>query len=771
MPAHTTGTKRYSTLRMWYCCQCGDEAVGGNVETALNCINLKCNNHLRCDNCFVETTRFNEGRDERLARASTEPPVKWPPATGLDSGELGEKLNLKELAAGALAFPVPDRYPPDPRRDALDPLGTAESVYSSNHSYESRARSTIHDNSSSRGSATTVPTSLGTSEARKSIRGRSSVHGGATIRPDHDTSDRSHLTFVNHQLPETPNEELTVEWCDLEFLASVDGDIASLAESTSSAPYRQAAIEFLVKTFTDDTELLALYRDAIRRTDEAKFIRNHTRLLKSFYLDLVKCELDQRQRLAVQILRRRRERISISSALYRVVCPSDVTLREKISMSLSGEKDGLFLLDRLLSSQEDVEMPPTQPDDSAYEDQQSGSEDGNEDFGTYDLPNIVLAVDFLTNGQPYEGYKSNLHEFLHPRGSPGNTRPVGTTSSRQFGSRVLRWAKRAMRPRVLEGYNRLEWTCDCGVELYGDFLAEDREIFEALAGAVNTPMAAGGHTPFLPGGVKLPYPPNDASQNAGSTSSSGNGPSGFVGPNPSRESQRQGTAAQPYHQATMGTRPSIPKFLALCVNTGGRYTRIAEINLSEVTSDAQAFQLMKNAYCYYRGLRSRLTVLLKPVSIEFVQFTLWNLRNGYIAVSDRPCCIPPDGISDYEYLPRPLKPLPPMPAHVFLHYLDHGEGDLCLSRCVWLPRLPKRLHSSVAQAGEAAEGWGIHIIEGPNREVIFWIVMVAVLASLLTTVLWSTLRGDVQGGAGIGALMMAMPPVMMAAFLFRLGGP
>jgi hypothetical protein len=154
-----------------------------------------------------------------------------------------------------------------------------------------------------------------------------------------------------------------------------------------------------------------------------------------------------------------------------------------------------------------------------------------------------------------------------------------------------------------------------------------------------------------------------------------------------------------------------------------------------------------------------------------MQFTLWNLRNGYISVSDRPCSIPPVTRLDYEYIPRPMKPLPPMPADAFLHYLEHGKKDMCPSRCIWLPRLPKRLHTSVAQAGEATEGWGIHIIEGPNREAVFWIVIAAVGASLLLATLWSELRGDVQGGAGLGALMMATPPVVMAAFLFRLGGP
>ena len=132
--------------------------------------------------------------------------------------------------------------------------------------------------------------------------------------------------------------------------------------------------------------------------------------------------------------------------------------------------------------------------------------------------------------------------------------------------------------------------------------------------------------------------------------------------------------------------------------------------------------------------------------------------------------MPPQDRSDYEYLPRPLRPLPPMPPETFIHYLEHGEGDLNPNRHVWLPRLPKRLEKGVVQCGETTDGWGIHIVEGPNREVVFCIVMVTILASLLVSLLWAALRGDVQGGAGLGALIMAMPSVVMAAFLFRLGG-
>jgi len=109
-----------------------------------------------------------------------------------------------------------------------------------------------------------------------------------------------------------------------------------------------------------------------------------------------------------------------------------------------------------------------------------------------------------------------------------------------------------------------------------------------------------------------------------------------------------------------------------------------------------------------------------------------------------------------------------MPPEIFIHYLEHGEGDLHPARCVWMPRLPMRVDSRVIDGGEACYGWGIHVIEGLNRRVAFWMLVATILAGVVTGVLWSTIRGDVQGGMSLGALIVALPPAILAAFSFRL---
>jgi len=108
-----------------------------------------------------------------------------------------------------------------------------------------------------------------------------------------------------------------------------------------------------------------------------------------------------------------------------------------------------------------------------------------------------------------------------------------------------------------------------------------------------------------------------------------------------------------------------------------------------------------------------------------------------------------------------------MPPEIFIHYLQHGDDDLNPIRCDWLPRLPKRVDGRMIDQSSLTYGWGIYIKEGPNREVIFWVIIATVLASLVLSICWSALRDDVQGGSGLGTLVLTLPTVVMAAFIFR----
>ncbi|KAI0902985.1 hypothetical protein F4823DRAFT_629775 [Ustulina deusta] len=317
-------------------------------------------------------------------------------------------------------------------------------------------------------------------------------------------------------------------------------------------------------------------------------------------------------------------------------------------------------------------------------------------------------------------------------------------------------------PKLKVGHRRIEWKCDCGADLYADFPNGGEQLDNLVFSLQNPGQTNTNQASNIPLGRLNTFTPNSLE----------NTPKGSA----NRIENHMGNLMKRYPIATTSSSISSrvgmdrPRFIALCVNTGGIYKTLAEIDTSSMTSDAAAFSIMKDEYFKTRGLRSRFKLLIKATTIEFVQFTLWNRRGAYISVCNRPNCIPPEDSDDYEYFPKPLRPLLLMPVEIFIHYLEHGEGDLNPIRNDWLPRLPKRLDKRVIDSNESCFGWGIHIIEGPNREVIFWIAILTILASVLISVLWSTLQNDVQGGAGLGALIVALPPAILTAFLFRLEG-
>ena len=116
-------------------------------------------------------------------------------------------------------------------------------------------------------------------------------------------------------------------------------------------------------------------------------------------------------------------------------------------------------------------------------------------------------------------------------------------------------------------------------------------------------------------------------------------------------------------------------------------------------------------------------------------------------------------------------PLPPVPPEIFIHYLEHDEGDISPNTNVWIARLPKRFDTRVTDCAIPTYAWGIYIHEGPNRVVVFWIVVATVCIGVVLVVAWAAARGDVQGASNLGTLVFALPSVVMAALLFRLAEP
>jgi len=67
-------------------------------------------------------------------------------------------------------------------------------------------------------------------------------------------------------------------------------------------------------------------------------------------------------------------------------------------------------------------------------------------------------------------------------------------------------------------------------------------------------------------------------------------------------------------------------------------------------------------------------------------------------------------------------------------------------------------------------GWGIHIIEGPNKPVLAVLVAVILLLSFAVSVIYDISTGNTDSGFAIGQWMVAMLSAVLSAIYFHLQG-
>ncbi|MCJ1438964.1 hypothetical protein MMC27_008354 [Xylographa pallens] len=319
---------------------------------------------------------------------------------------------------------------------------------------------------------------------------------------------------------------------------------------------------------------------------------------------------------------------------------------------------------------------------------------------------------------------------------------------------ALRYCNNYYRPRLRSGYRRIEWTCECGERIYGDFEDTHSDALDALTIHLQNPGQdiTDQHT------YQGPVDPN--------TTTSNHPNQGLYRINNDSQTQQRARLQKPTHipcTRPPPPEPCTPKFLEVCINTGKWHRSLGEIDITRVSCDRELFALIKQRYDEVRGHRSKL-FFLEPAKVEWVQFSLEERHR--VGIMLHPMAVPPKGEVDnhhYDYEPCPLEPLPPIPDNVFMHYLnDPGPHR----RPTWLRRLPKKMNYSLLNASEElVTGWGLHIIEGPNWVAIWTAAFCVTFVSGVFSTLWSILRNDVSGGFGIGSwLVSALTLGIMAYF-------
>ncbi|KAF5669923.1 Nephrocystin-3 [Fusarium denticulatum] len=315
---------------------------------------------------------------------------------------------------------------------------------------------------------------------------------------------RPTMTFFNYKKLET-EQTFHNMYDDVESIDSISDDINSLAvPNVESADFRHAAVTYIVSMFMGDPELLTLYKQANQSMREAKFVRNHRRLLKKYFLELRAERQTASQRSAVEFLRFRSNRTQISQGICNLIAPSKTPVQERLDTIIEQEKDSLVMLDRFLGERNALEQPTpseTITETSALDDTDRISEESDDDDdsihdrnsyqSTEDslLSNLKSTAELFTTGRPFRVYQHHLRRFLNPHmatESQGIPQPdifenhsrtreeycvekilVSNTKFRMVKSSWWFWFMSFCSPPPA-GYQRISYLCGCGRLSYLD---------------------------------------------------------------------------------------------------------------------------------------------------------------------------------------------------------------------------------------------------------------------------------------------------------------
>lgn len=168
-------------------------------------------------------------------------------------------------------------------------------------------------------------------------------------------------------------------------------------------------------------------------------------------------------------------------------------------------------------------------------------------------------------------------------------------------------------------------------------------------------------------------------------------------------------------------------------------------------------------------------ILYQPCDIHYVQFGT-QLSAQQTDIYQKPEALPPDievNEKRYHYYECPLTPLPPMPPQTFYQYFRQHAPDCASRSTLFSDRLPKKLGASMTLQNSADKlefGWGIHIIEGPNKPVLAILVALILALSFATSVIYDVCTGNADSGFAIGQWMVAMLSAVLSAVYFHLQG-
>ncbi|KFZ14509.1 hypothetical protein V501_03208 [Pseudogymnoascus sp. VKM F-4519 (FW-2642)] len=606
------------------------------------------------------------------------------------------------------------------------------------------------------------------------------------------------------------------------------GSVFSLPESFSSKSSAHGTVgetrEFVI-LLMENTQLLGLSPSLRQKFEFTAFKSELHHLLRVFSRDLSKEALIPIEKESVRFFGQQRKRVAhtIGQEIFGLV---DKSLLQSIS-----QQQQLDTRERIEKYLKDAAQAKGSGDElSLHQEHMSDNNSSDDEDELEPISNLELVKKFLISSKAFENLRISISklatqgeesaiemrsrhgliELESKVGKDENLSNIGVHQSPLSGTVIpesrtivragrtndfamlLRWpwfVHRLFRPKLEIGYRRLEWQCDCGMPLYGDFRGDPEEISKLVGeiqahGYVVTQSGHGMKQMPANSGVTTGLNLTASASQGLSTSPTAQDP--FLN-STGTTSRALGGTQNPMAGSVVTTTPLPPvtnnssKFVALCVNTGPFQKTYDEIDISATLRNTQMFHNFKRTYeaCISSRKTPLRRWLTQPIDIEFIQFAVEGLRRVYPIPGSPDCTIcahaeKKDGLvtaRKYEpHLNGVALTHPPIPPHLFLHLWECPNDVTPTVQNMWLNRLPKKLDEKLGKVclgtrpdGELILGWGVLVIEGFHRQRILRLTITIMALSMVISVVYSASTKDVSSGFAVGALLLGCWTLIIAA--------
>ncbi|KAF3032468.1 hypothetical protein E8E12_003449 [Didymella heteroderae] len=334
---------------------------------------------------------------------------------------------------------------------------------------------------------------------------------------------------------------------------------------------------------------------------------------------------------------------------------------------------------------------------------------------------------------------------------------------------------------------RLRWRCKCGDQLFSDVteLQENGvpELATRMEDSSGVKVAIAGYNQYS-GNQQYTLPRHLAWFRRSNGACHSNQAAKIPTPSSTLSSSATTATSTPSHGTS--TQKQMLHLLA-CMHNKRSSKILQQDRIEDVATDCELIRFLR---CQYRKRRSRLRSFLSLKTVQGIHFVKFHLPMGDNVII-RPhgvSCIPLDSVStttpmaiceclpprarvepadtaEYHCQPVPPKTFPPVPPEYLLSLFTCQEQPHQMSRWI-VEQLPKRKWGELfGKPEQPAEGWGIYYKEGWDTGLIAIVVFLLLSASLLFSILWTTLRDDIQGAFGVGAWMVGIGGALLAVIV------